>query len=425
MDRYTLFAILFSIALLNSAYSLASSVSPSSIIINNALKGGEMFRELNVGNPNPINVNVSLQVRGDIQNFVFLNETAFVLSPREVRTVKLTIKPSKETPIGYYKGDVLVSVSEASAEGPSGTGSKIMVGVVSLIEVNVTGEERKGIEVLSARIERTEWPIPTTLRYRVHNTGNVYVKPYHVLNIYKISQLTGVRGRLAKTISAEGESVMPAEFKNIIDIVPVSDLEADRYDVNLKIYIDKFSYERGEKAVYDKNMSLYILPKGSLSMSGEIREAYLEYSKVGYPVKVTAEFINTGDYAISVQLIIDLYKDGILMSNLKSEEIDASPGKAINISLYYTPLQAGTYVLKIRAKYWVNTGRERIGAKETDIIERKIEVEGEAFPIVYVSIAIIVLLTLSYLLVRKKTSKKRGKIAKTRKRGKYLNKKKT
>lgn len=387
--------------LVSSAYCLGLSISPSVISVDNALKGGSTFREINVGNPNSVQINVSMSVRGALSYFTTLNETEFGIGPKETKTLRIGISPSKETASGSYDGEILASMSAAGGGAESAGGSKISVGVISLISVGITGDEVKRIEVLSSRVERTEYPIPARLKFRVHNQGNVNVMPHYIVEIYGMSKIAGAQGSLIKAMDGDAPLVPPNEFVNMDEPISVADLQPGDYNAHIRVYPDRMSLDGGPS--YAETRTLTVLEKGSLSMGGQLMDLLLEYSELGNPVKITGEFRNNGDYGVSAHLIADIYDGDILIANLKSDEKDVAPGATESMTVYHTPQGVSRYAVKARVKFGVDTGKEKIGSRESNEITKSISFAGEDY-LPYAAVGAVVAALALFLLMRGRKS---------------------
>ncbi len=204
--------------LLASAYAIGISISPVDHTMRNVLKGERSFIEYYIGNQNPYNITVSVEVRGEIADFCYANQSQLVIAPKDIGKVKIIINPSNETASGLYKGEVSVAIKEIGKEKnkSAGSGASIKLAATSRLNIEITGEEIKRMDFAAGiRLSQTEFPLPALLEFTTKNTGNVRIKPYIILEVYSIDPFTLGPGRLVKTYSFEADMIMPQEGKRI------------------------------------------------------------------------------------------------------------------------------------------------------------------------------------------------------------------
>ena len=106
------------------------------------------------------------------------------------------------------------------------------------------------------------------------------------------------------------------------------------------------------KVLAEKDLLFEILPLGTLSRSGEIKEVVIDGTTiVKFTSKVIATFENTGQIDTMAKFTGEVYLDGNLVQTITSDELLVKRGKQEVLTAYFTPEKPGKYTIKVQVNY--------------------------------------------------------------------------
>lgn len=336
-------AILLVAAIVCQPVSAAGiAVGPSSLAIDNALRGGSFERSLTIFNPSDTGFDVVLKTEGSAKDWIKFSaidgseEIQKVYAPKKGQIpVLMRVKVPDDAANGRYTAKVIVeTVPGEKVPGSVGT----ILQATSTLEITVTDVERVSGEVMSIVVRDTEVDIPLGIEVGFKNTGNVVATP-------AITAVISRDGTVIDTISEAKTPVSPTITERIVVHWPNEGLAAGTYQVDVTVSLrDAILAEEGR--------TFEILPLGSLTRQGELTDLDYEGAlTVGKPIKITGLFKNSGSIATRARLSGEIYRGGSLVDVISGDEMTVQVFSENPLTAYYTPKEPGEYTMKTCAVF--------------------------------------------------------------------------
>jgi hypothetical protein len=336
-------AILLVAAIVCQPVSAAGiAVGPSSLAIDNALRGGSFERSLTIFNPSDTGFDVVLKTEGSAKDWIKFSaidgseEIQKVYAPKKGQIpVLMRVKVPDDAANGRYTAKVIVeTVPGEKVPGSVGT----ILQATSTLEITVTDVERVSGEVMSIVVRDTEVDIPLGIEVGFKNTGNVVATP-------EITAVISRDGTVIDTISEAKTPVSPTITERIVVHWPNEGLAAGTYQVDVTVSLrDAILAEEGR--------TFEILPLGSLTRQGELTDLGYEGAlTVGKPIKITGLFKNSGSIATRARLSGEVYRGGSLVDVISGDEMTVQVFSENPLTAYYTPKEPGEYTMKTCAVF--------------------------------------------------------------------------
>jgi len=336
-------AILLVAAIVCQPVSAAGiAVGPSSLAIDNALRGGSFERSLTIFNPSDTGFDVVLKTEGSAKDWIKFSaidgseEIQKVYAPKKGQIpVLMRVKVPDDAANGRYTAKVIVeTVPGEKVPGSVGT----ILQATSTLEITVTDVERVSGEVMSIVVRDTEVDIPLGIEVGFKNTGNVVATP-------EITAVISRDGTVIDTISEAKTPVSPTITERIVVHWPNEGLAAGTYQVDVTVSLrDAILAEEGR--------TFEILPLGSLTRQGELTDLGYEGAlTVGKPIKITGLFKNSGSIATRARLSGEIYRGGSLVDVISGDEMTVQVFSENPLTAYYTPKESGEYTMKTCAVF--------------------------------------------------------------------------
>ena len=346
----------------NAVSALGLALAPSEIQIDNGLKGTEYVKTLVIINTGDSPMIYSLNSSGDMVTWISYYEmtdleqqiSSIKIDGKDKRTLAVKIRIPDDAANGNYSSSLVAESTPEDVE----SGSAVKLKMSSLLNVSVIGDEILSGIVKSITISDTEESYPLIINVEFQNNGNVIATPLIESKIYlKVNPEI-----LIDNIIFAQEEVRLNEKK----VIQVS---WDTRGQSFGDYTAEITVSLGGKVLQTTNKYFEILPLGTLSRSGQITEIYITGDQsINNPVKINADFINTGRINAQAKFFGEIYNKDKLIDTIQSEESIVPISGTKTFSGYFTPESSGNYVIK---------GKVVFGGKETDIVEYPFEVKGD------------------------------------------------
>jgi len=147
MKKLLLILVLFILA--SNAFALTAAIGTARGIVRIDIEEGKtvtLDRTLKVMNRNDVNVNVGLEVSGDLIGKLELMENEFTLSPNEEKNVRYLVRIKQP---GRYEGKILVGFAREDGEGAG-------VGTTYTLIIIAEGEGKEFVSEDNKTIEEDE-----------------------------------------------------------------------------------------------------------------------------------------------------------------------------------------------------------------------------------------------------------------------------
>lgn len=318
------------------------AVGPSSLTIENGLRGGSFERSLTVFNPSDTGFEVVLRTEGSAGDWIRFStidndeeiETIYVPENGQIPVLMRVTVPD-DAANGRYTATIVVETVPGE-EIPGSVG--MILQAKSALEITVTDVEKISGEVTSIVVRDTEVDVPLGIEVGFKNTGNVVVTP-------EITAVISRDGSVIDTVTWAETSVRPGTTEQIVVRWPNDGFPTGTYQANVMVSL------RGE-VLADENRTFEILPLGSLTRQGELTDLNYDGALVvGKPIKITGLFKNSGSIATRAKLSGEVYRGGSLVDVISGDEMTVLVFSEDALTAYYTPTEPGEYTVKTCALF--------------------------------------------------------------------------
>ncbi len=393
IQNVTIWTLIILLISLDHASALGLSLAPSTLELNNALKGTEYVQYLVIMNSDNNSMNYSLTSSGDMADWIRYYEqtdldnliNSVFVKGKENKQIIVKIKIPQETANGNYTSLLTVE----SVPGNVTSGSSIKLKMSSLLKVNVTGDEILSGTVKSILISDTEENSPLIISVELQNDGNVIANPLFELKVINNNDPEKVI-----------DTVLFAERNIGINKKEIIEVPWNTKGKSLGDYSVKIRISLGGKVLESKDLNFKILPIGTLSRSGKIDKIYItDKINLEQPFKINVDFINTGKINTMAKFSGEIYQDNKLVDTVNSDDLMVPMGSIKTLTAYGKIKSHGQYLIK---------GKVVFGGKETDVVEYSFNSKSEkGLPGFEVSYLLIIVIVVCHMY-RKKRNKQDG-----------------
>ena len=353
------------VVFMQNAEAIGIGISPAELKLDNGLKGSEYIRSFTVINPTSEMNNYTFFTEGEIKGWIEFYD----YNKQDEKINSLEISADNKSPVlikiniphdainGNYSGKILVRTTPTT-ENDGSSGSTMIVGAPLAIKINVTGDQIIEGVVTGILIHDNEINYPIRIETLFRNNGNVVVAPK--INI-QISQ----DGNNVDSFTYEDSKVSPGELKTIETKweTKASNVPGD-YIATVTVSLE------GDK-LESENLPFKLFPIGTLTRRGNLTDILIEGDRsVGSLVKVNAHFQNTGEIDTDAKFVGEVYKDGVLVDKITSEELHVEKYMSTVLVSYLKLESKGDYLIKGKVIY---------SGKETTVKEVSVKA-GKSIP---------------------------------------------
>lgn len=315
-------------------------VSPASITISDAFKGGTYERTLTIFNSGDETGTFGLTSKGECADWISFYKEDATATP----ITEITI-PGKDKAKVLVKFDIPEDIANADytsiiyaqsipkGEVGEGMGAQAVIRIPSEILIQVTGTQILKGTVKSITAADTEIDYPLKIKVDFQNEGNVIAKPKIAVGITK-------NGELVDSFVHDETGIKPAQEGTITVLWNTTGRDTGDYVANVAVSL-------GEELLATKDLPFKVLPFGSLTRKGVLQSLTIEGEPfVNRFIKVHADFENTGQIDTMAKFKGEVYHEGNLLDVLESEEMFVEVGETGKLTSYYKTLEAGSYTIK-------------------------------------------------------------------------------
>jgi hypothetical protein len=335
--KFAFFLILFSLILVNLAYSVSIGVSPGSLNFNKMLRDGYMERNVFITFSSEVEMTVNATVRGEIKDWIsFEPATKFSVSKDNSKPFKIIAQPPDDIANGIYEGFVRVSTSELG-ELSGGMGSVTIAAIDLPVMIEIVDEEIIECRAMNFGVRSSEKGMPVEFFLTVINDGNVRLKPRISIDIWDKQQIN-----LVKTIKFNENEILPSSSDAINIEVNTDDLDVGQYWAEIT----------AEECLATDILTFDVMEIGSLTTNGLFEKiANKPWVKIGEIVPITAIFRNIGEKSVLAQFKGFISLNEKVIDVIESENLNVRVSEAVNFTMFFTPKEDGRYIVKGRIFY--------------------------------------------------------------------------
>ena len=382
-------------------------ISPTSITITDAFKGGTYERMITVFNTGNGIGTFELTAEGECADWIsFYNEnnpntpiTEITIPGKGNARIIVVFNIPKDIANANYTATIYAKSTPKNEPG-EGAVAHAVIRIPSKVLIHVTGMQILKGTVKSITTADTEIGYPLKMKIVFQNEGNVIAKPSIAVGITK-------NGEPVDSFVHDETGVKPDKKDTITVLWNTSESEPGDYLADVEVSLG----DDGE-VIASNVLPFEILPYGTLSRKGVLHNLSTEGKPlVNRVIKVFANFENTGEIDTRAKFKGEILRDEEIIDMLESDEMLIDVGETGKLAAYYKIGEPGRYVIKGRVFY---EGKET-GEKEISFFvpesESRIETEsyrgGIAGFEAVLAITAIILILLFFACKRGKRGSKR------------------
>lgn len=375
---------------MQNAEAIGIGISPAELKLDDGLKGSEYIRSFTVINPTSEMNNYTFFTEGEINGWIEFYDydnqdekiNSLEISADNKSPVLIKINIPHDAINGIYSGKIVVRTTPIT-ENDGSSGSNMIVGAPLAIKINVTGDQIIEGVVTGILIHDHEINYPIRIETLFRNNGNVVVAP-------KIDVQISQDGNNVDSFTYEDSKVSPGKLKTIGTKweTKASNVPGD--------YIATVTVSLEGRILESENLPFKLFPIGTLTRRGNLTDILIEGDlAVGSLVKVNSHFQNTGEIDTDAKFVGEVYKDGVLVDKITSEELHVEKYMSTVLVSYLKLESKGDYLIKGKVIY---------SGKETPVKEVSLKA-GKSIP-GFEGIYLVAVMLLLVMFRGKKKSRK-------------------
>lgn len=370
--------------------TIGLGISPASIVVSDAFKGGTYERTITVSNTGDETGNFMLMAEGECADWIsFYKEdttdipiTEITIPSKGKTKVLVKFDIPQEIPNDDYTSTIYAqSIPDETSSG-EGAVAHAVVRIPSKVLIHVTGTQILNGTVKSITTTDIEIDYPLKIKVEFKNEGNVIAKP-------KIAVAITKDGELVDSFIHDETGIKPYSEDTITILWNTTGQQIGDYTADVAVSL-------GEELLTTKSLPFKILPFGTLTRQGELTSLTTEGDPlIGRMIKILANFENTGKIDSRATFKGEVYLDGEFVDVIKSDEMLVEIGETGRLTSYYKIQAPGKYEVKGDVLY---EGKET-GTKDIsfDVDSTNSRSGGNGIPGFTGSISIIVIILISIL----------------------------
>jgi len=313
-------------------------ISPASITISDAFKGGTYERTITVFNTGDETGNFILMAEGECTDWIsfYIDDTQITeitIPSKDKAKVIVKFDISQEIPNDDYTSTIYAqSVPDETSSG-EGAVAHAVVRIPSEVLIHVTGTQILNGTVISITTTDIEIDYPLKIKVEFKNEGNVIAKPKIAVTITK-------NGKLVNSFVHDKTGIKPDTEETITVLWNTTEQRTGDYTTDVEVLL-------GDEVLANKNLPFKILPFGTLTRQGDLTSLTTEGDPLpGRMIKILADFKNTGKIDTRTTFRGEVYRNGEFVDVIESGEMLVGTGESIRLTSYYKILSPGKYEVK-------------------------------------------------------------------------------
>ena len=313
-------------------------ISPASITISDAFKGGTYERTITVFNTGDETGNFMLMAEGECTDWIsFYTDdtqiTEITISGKGKTKILVKFDIPQEIPNDDYTSTIYAQSVPGETSSGEGAVAHAVVRIPSEVLIHVTGTQILNGTVISITTADIEIDYPLKIKVEFKNEGNVIAKPNIAVTITK-------NGKLVDSFIHDETGIKPDTEDTITVLWNTTEQRTGDYTADVEVSL-------GGEVLANKNLPFKILPFGTLTRQGELTSLTTEGDPlVGRMIKILADFENTGKIDSRATFKGEVYRDGEFIDVIESDEMLVGIGETGRLTSYYKILSPGKYVVK-------------------------------------------------------------------------------
>ncbi len=327
--------VLSFIILANPVYPLMISLNPVDINVKDLMKGGyyEVNYIISVDSEEETLVEYYLE-DSEISGWISFEpeESPIFVKKGNPLNLRMIIQPPFDAPNGNYQGKLRFSIKTEPESGGM-TQMTVQPGLVSKINLTVTGRQRQDCRVTGVSISSVEHYEDLELVVTAYNNGNVDIIPeigYTITDVGDNAELEG----------SYSDYVIKPTRRETIPITIENDLKQGQYFIDVDVPNCKG---------YSEFLTFDIFGPGQLSSSLEFTRLspVQVWNYIGDDIRLIIRAKNNGENTIQKAYfkgVIEL--DNVIIEEVRTETLKIDKGKEVEFNYYFSPKVPGRYNIR-------------------------------------------------------------------------------
>lgn len=385
-----IFLIFFALGKVNA---IGMGISTQTVHFKDILRGGYAESEIIASNPNSYDVQLKVQIIGEIAPWISLDPAPpnIIIPANSNGAFNIIIQPPPFVKNGVYTGEVIVLTGDASGSGARGTGSAITAGAAVSVFIEISDNEISDFKLARLRVDPTEECNPITFGISTKNIGNVEAEPTYNIKLY-----------------SNDKSEVLKEKTETFDPIPPTITKSDYIQLDYKLgqfkcipvgeYVAEVTGTLDGEMFYTNEVDVQIVEKGTITLKGTfLNMTHAPKANVGEPLKIIGLYENKGIVREQAKLNVEAYKGDRLVSVITGDEVFVEPGEPTELTAFFVPSEIGEYTLK---------GSVNFGGKPSNIIETDLVIQfGLTMLLILIAIPTFIGVIIAVVIYKKR---KRG-----------------
>lgn len=316
--------------------AISLGIGPSEINIPDSIRGGVYERSAQVFYNGDTPATLTLSTTGSAGDWIEFypqdGETVFTeieLDPGETMPVLIRISIPSDASNGDYSATTVMVTKPLKSESKD-VGASISLQATLLIKVHVTGTQVVSGNADMIRVGDTEVNSPLQVTVLFRNTGNVVAGPDITLEILKDTEVIDSVRQTDITVQPEKQAIIPVTWSE-------TNVETGKYTARVTVTLEG-------TIIKQSSIEFEVFAPGTLTREGALVDLIYEgIPKKDGVVKIIGDFKNTGKIATRAKLIGEVYRNGVLVDTVSSEELIISVGSHDELYAYVPIRDSGTY----------------------------------------------------------------------------------
>lgn len=364
-------------------------VSPANIHFKKVLRGGYSEKTVTITINSDEPTKVEIEPRGDISEWIYLQEKEFEVSKNKPYYLKIVVQPPIDIPNGNYSGFLRITTSQKTKHIEGQATGVVNAALDLYMEVDITDIEFSSCRAWNFNVQSAEKGDEILFKANILNEGNVRLYPTIKIDVWDQERIS-----IIKQVEYSGEAISPTTEKEIAIKVDSSDLDIGQYWAEVSS-IECYSSE---------TLTFDVLEEGALKAQGTLlRITSPPWINVDDTTLIEALFENTGEKQVNAKFKGEITLGGKIIQILESEGISVDIGELENFKFYFTPRKEGRYIV---------TGIVLYDGKRTFEKSTVINVEKNGFrwkSLIMILVYILLITSIAYLAYRIKKEKIKNK----------------
>ncbi|MGV8152529.1 MAG: hypothetical protein ACP5OG_05600 [Candidatus Nanoarchaeia archaeon] len=371
------FGIILAIIFSKAASAAHLGVSPASMIFDNVMRGGYAQKNLVVSLNSDKPLAISIDPKGDIADWINVSDKKFNMT--SLRSVKISVNPPEDIPNGNYTGYLKI-LTEEFAPGETGQAVSYVLASLDLaLTVIVTDIETRSCLASAYSVESAEKGEDIVFSLNVENLGNTRIKPKVRADIWDQEKIS-----IVKTVEFSEEEIIPTTQEKLIFKTSSNDLDIGQYWVDISA-LDCYS---------SQTLTFDVLEEGALKENGVILGIVVDpWVDVSETTPILVNFKNIGEKGVNAQFKGKISSGDKITQILESDIQRVEINEETNFSFYFTPKQAGKYIVSGRVFY--NKKRTFESSAVINVKSKIFSIRSYLMPLIY-ALVLFVLVVLFY-----------------------------